>query len=182
MSNAPVLHTGRLILRAHRIEDFAACRRLWGDADVVRYIGGTPQDAQAVWFRILRYAGMWALLGHGMWAIEDRESGALLGEAGLMRAERGIALLEGVPEAGWVLAPEAWGRGIAREAMGAVLDWADVTLDAPAVRCIIEPDNVASVALAAKLGFGRMTDVDRGGKVITIFDRPRAPVPAGAAR
>lgn len=173
MSNAPVLETPRLILRPHRVEDYAACRRLWADADVVRFIGGTPQDAQAVWFRLLRYAGMWALLGYGMWVIEDRESGAFLGEAGLLSAERGLPELAGVPEAGWVLGPQAWGRGIATEAMSAVLEWADVHAHAPSIRCIVEPDNLPSIKVAEKLGFSALVDTLYGGKPTRVFDRPR---------
>jgi len=173
MPRAPILETTRLILRAHCVEDYAACRRLWSDPDVVRFIGGKAQDAQAVWFRLLRYAGMWSLLGYGMWVIEDRDRGAILGEAGLLSAERGLPELEGIPEAGWVLAPPAWGKGIATEAMAAVLEWADAHADAPSLRCIIEPDNAPSIRVAEKLGFSALADPLYSGKPIRVFDRPR---------
>lgn len=173
MPEAPVLETSRLILRPHRVQDYAACCQLWADSDVVRFIGGAPQEAQAVWFRLLRYAGMWALLGYGMWVVEDRASGAMLGEAGLLRAERGVHELEGVPEAGWVLGPDAWGKGIATEAMTAVLQWADDHVDTPSVRCISDPDNAASIKVAEKLGFAGLIDTVQGGKPARIFDRPR---------
>lgn len=172
MTIAPTLTTDRLILRPHRADDYPACQSLWGDRTVVRHIGGSPQDAQAVWFRLLRYAGMWSMLGYGMWAIEDRQSGALLGEAGLLSAARGLPELEGVPEAGWVFGPAAWGRGLATEAMAAALDWADANLDASTVRCIIEPDHGASIRVAQKLGFALLTTAHHGGKPIAIFDRP----------
>lgn len=175
MTVAPTLDTVRLILRPHRIADFADARGLWADPDVVRHVGGAPLDAQAVWFRILRYAGMWSLLGYGMWAIEDRDSGAFLGEAGLLSAQRGLAELEGVPEAGWVLGPQAWGRGVATEAMAAILGWADAHLDALSVRCIIDPGNAASIKVAQKLGFAALADTDLGGKPTRLFDRPKRP-------
>lgn len=171
MTDAPILHTDRLTLRPHRIEDFPQCRALWADPDVVRHIGGKPQDAQAVWFRLLRYAGMWSLLGYGMWVVEDRTTGDFLGEAGLLSAARGIAELEGVPEAGWVLMPSAWGKGIAPEAVGAVLRWADAHLDAPSIRCIIEPGNTASVRVAERLGFEAMGEARLGEAPIRLFDR-----------
>lgn len=174
MTQAPTLETIRLILRPHAVADYADCRTLWASPDVVRHIGGTPLDSQAVWFRILRYAGMWSLLGYGMWVIEERDSGAFLGEAGLLSAERGIAELEGVPEAGWVLGPAAWGRGIATEAMQAILDWADAHLDAPSLRCIIDPGNEASIHVAEKLGFEVLVDTDYGGKPTRVFDRPKS--------
>jgi RimJ/RimL family protein N-acetyltransferase len=168
---APILTTDRLILRPHALADFAACQALWADPDVVRHIGGSPQDRQAVWFRILRYAGMWAMLGHGMWVIEERATGAFLGEAGLLSACRGLPELEGFPEAGWVLAPAAWGRGVATEAMGAVLGWADGALGNQDLRCIIEAGNDASVAVAAKLGFAQIAQAELHGAPIHVLER-----------
>lgn len=171
MLHTPTLQTDRLIMRPHGVADYPACCALWADADVVRHIGGSPQDAQAVWFRLLRYAGMWSLLGYGMWVMEDRATGTLIGEAGLLSAARGLPELEGVPEAGWVLGPQAWGRGLATEAMTAVLGWADAHLDAGTIRCIIEPDNGASIKVAGKLGFAEFGDAMLAGKAIRLFDR-----------
>ena len=173
MLHPPTLQTDRLILRPHGVADYPACCALWANADVVRHIGGSPQDAQAVWFRLLRYAGMWSLLGYGMWVMEDRATGTLIGEAGLLSAARGLPELEGVPEAGWVLGPQAWGRGLATEAMTAVLGWADANLDAATIRCIIEPDNGASIKVAGKLGFVEFGDAMLAGKAIRLFDRRR---------
>ena len=174
MLHPPTLQTDRLILRPHGVADYPACCALWANADVVRHIGGSPQDAQAVWFRLLRYAGMWSLLGYGMWAIEDRDSGAFLGEAGLLSAARGLPELDGVPEAGWVLTPAAWGRGVASEAMTAVLTWADAQVEAPSLRCIIHPDNAASIKVAEKLGFAALVDTELAGTPTRVFDRPKA--------
>ena len=176
MTDAPTLHTDRLILRAHALADYPACQALWADRQVVRHIGGSAQDAQAVWFRLLRYAGMWSLLGYGMWVMEDRGTGALLGEAGLLSAARGLPELDGVPEAGGVLGRQGWGRGIATEAMTAILHWADAQLDAPAIRCIIEPDHGASIRVAEKLGFVSLGDRMLGGNPIRLFERKRVSV------
>lgn len=170
---APTLTTERLILRAHTIEDLPACRSLWADPKVVQHIVGGVQDAQQVWFRILRYAGMWSMLGYGNWLLEDRKTGAFLGEAGLLSAERGIPALEGVPEAGWLLAPHAWGKGIATEAMVAILAWSDAHCSAPAVRCIIDPGNIASIRVAGKLGFITVADAEVLGKPVCVLERPR---------
>ena len=114
---------------------------------------------------------MWSLLGYGMWVIEDRATGALLGEAGLLSAARGLPELDAVPEAGWVLGRQGWGQGIATEAMAAIFRWADAHLDAPAIRCIIEPDHGASIRVAEKIGFVVMRDTILGGKPIRLFER-----------
>ena len=131
---------------------------LWQHPETLRFLGGPPQDDQAVWFRLLRYAGMWSLLGFGFWGIEDKATGAFLGEAGLLDAERGLDGLKGMPEAGWACMPTATGQGVASEAMQAILGWADTHLDAARIGCIIAPANAPSLRVAHKLGF---REIDR---------------------
>jgi RimJ/RimL family protein N-acetyltransferase len=59
----PVIETERLILRAHRPDDFKDCAAMWGDPGVTRYIGGIPFSGEEVWTRMLRYAGHWTWFG-----------------------------------------------------------------------------------------------------------------------
>ncbi|HEX7784348.1 MAG TPA: GNAT family N-acetyltransferase [Sphingobium sp.] len=174
MTHIPVIETQRLRLRPHRAADFPDMQALWGDARTVRFIGGHVQDAQTVWFRLLRYAGMWALLGYGFWAIEDRATGAYLGDGGLMDGRRGIALLDGAPEIGWALMPEAGGRGLATELAVAVTGWADIALKARATRCIIEPDNAASLRVAGKAGYTEIGRAALGEKAVIVLERRAA--------
>lgn len=158
------------MLRGHRVSDHGECAALWGDAEVTRFIGGKPQSSQDAWFRILRYAGSWELLGFGFWAITDRETGAFLGEGGVGDFQRGAMELVGAPEVGWALSPAAWGRGIASEAVGAILAWADVHLDASETRCLISNDNVGSVKVATRHGYVACADLPDSARV---FRRPR---------
>jgi RimJ/RimL family protein N-acetyltransferase len=79
---APALDTGRLTLRGHTPDDFDECAAMWGDPQVTRYIGGRPSTQEEVWTRLLRYAGMWALLGLGYWVVRERETGRFVGEVG----------------------------------------------------------------------------------------------------
>jgi RimJ/RimL family protein N-acetyltransferase len=110
----PVIETERLILRGHRIEDFAACASIWSDPEVVHYIGGKPLTREDVWARLLRYAGHWQWMGFGMWAVEEKATGAFAGDLGFAEYKRDIEPpILGVPEIGWVLAPRAQGKGYA---------------------------------------------------------------------
>lgn len=169
----PTLTTERLRLRPHRRGDFPEMCALWQHPETIRFIGGQAQSDQAIWFRLLRYAGFWTILGYGFWAIEDRESGAYLGDAGLMAAERGLPGLAGLPEAGWALRPEAAGRGLATEAMCAILDWADRHVDAPQTACIIDPDNAPSLRVAHKLGYREADVPELDGRPIILLRRER---------
>ncbi len=173
MAEAPTLATERLILRAHRVDDHDASAALWADPEVVRDIGGTTRSSQEAWFRILRDAGHWLLLGYGYWAITDRATGEFLGEGGFADFRRGITELEGVPEMGWALMRAAWGRGLASETVAAMLAWADANLDASETRCIISPENVASVRVAEKCGFVRFADIDEPEGRSLLFRRER---------
>lgn len=171
---APALSTERLTLTAHAPDDFEDCASMWADPEVVRHIGGRPSSAQETWGRMLRYAGMWALLGHGYWVVRERGSGRFVGEVGLADFRRETEPpVPRVPEAGWALASWAHGRGFATEAVRAALAWSDAHVAAPRTVCFITPDNAASVRVAEKCGYrGLGTTVCMGAETL-VFARPR---------
>ena len=70
-------------------------------------------------------AGHWALKGFGHWALEERASGALIGNAGLFFPPDWPAL-----EIGWTVARPRWGEGFAGEAGRAAGGWAQAELGA----------------------------------------------------
>ena len=170
----PALETERLTLRGHTLADFDECAALWGDPEVTRHIGGRPSTAEEVWTRVLRYAGMWALLGYGYWVVRERESGRFVGEVGLADFRREVTPpLDGAPEAGWVLAPWAHGRGFATEAVHAALSWGDAHLAAQRTVCMISPDNAASLRVAEKCGFREFARTRYKGEETLLFERLR---------
>ncbi|MDX8539490.1 N-acetyltransferase [Mesorhizobium sp. M4B.F.Ca.ET.215.01.1.1] len=153
-TGVPVIETARTILRAHRLDDFDAYVAMWADPAVTRFIGGKPRTREESWMRFLRHAGLWSLLGYGFWAIEEKATGRFIGEAGFHDLKRAIEpSIEGVPEAGWALAPEAQGRGLASEVVQRALAWGDVTFSPARTVCIIDPENTASLNVAAKCGY-----------------------------
>lgn len=173
MTAIPTIETARLRLRAPELRDFEANAAMWLDERVTRYISGSPRLRDDSWRRFIGLHGLWALLGYGYWVFAERESDTLIGMGGLAFFERGLSELEGVPEAGWAIAPDWWGRGIATEAMGAALAWSDAHLDAPEVRCIINPGHGASENVAAKLGFACIGHAEMLPDPVNIYARPR---------
>jgi len=152
-SLVPILETKRLTLRGHRRTDFDSVAAMWGDLEVARHISGKPSTREESWARLLRYGGLWQFLGFGYWVVEEKASGRFVGEVGLANFQREMdPPLGDLPEAGWVLAPWAHGKGYATEAIGAVLDWSDANLKTPVV-CILAPENPASLRVAEKSGF-----------------------------
>ncbi|MCA1297882.1 GNAT family N-acetyltransferase [Stappia indica] len=170
----PELTTARLRLRAHRIEDFEECAALWADLAVVRHITGAPSTREQSWNRLLRYAGHWAHLGFGYWAIEERATGLYVGEAGFADYHRDIVpSLEGCAEMGWLIAPRWQGRGLATEAVSAMLDWGDQNLPRDTIACMIAPDNTPSVRVAGRVGFMPWTVSRYLDETVQLYRRPR---------
>ncbi len=179
--DVPVLETPRLRLRGHRLEDLEPAFAMWADPAVLRYISKEPRSLHTVWTRMLRYPGMWALLGYGYWAIEERATGRFIGEAGFADFKRDMEPSFGdTPEAGWSLCAAAHGKGYGTEAVEAVLIWGD-THFGPDTRtvCMIDAGNAPSIRLARKCGYGEYGRTVFGGADVVLFSRPSMSPPGG---
>ncbi|KRE14554.1 GCN5 family acetyltransferase [Bosea sp. Root483D1] len=147
------LETERLILDLHGLEHFEPLCQMWGDAAVVRHIG-QPSTVQDAWMRLLRYRGLWPLLGYGYWALTEKASGRFVGDLGFADFHRAVEpSIRGIPEAGWVLAGWAHGQGFASEALTAALAWLDGQRAYESSVCLIAPENGPSLRLARRFGF-----------------------------
>lgn len=58
-----------------------------------------------------------------------------------------------LPEIGFIFHPRVWGRGIAGEALRAVVPWIFGRHALPAITADVDPRNAASLALLARAGF-----------------------------
>lgn len=170
----PVLTTERLILRAPEVGDFDSSAAMWGNEEVVRYVGGKPSTREETWARILRAHGLWSLLGYGYWVVTERASGRFVGDVGFADFHRAIEpSIDGIPEMGWVLDKWSHGRGYAGEAVAAALTWADEILKAPLTACIIAPENAASIRVADRAGFRPFAKGEYKSAPTLIFQRKR---------
>jgi len=120
-SRAPeAIDAGRLRLRRPEPGDADAIfARYSSDPQVTRLVGWprhtSVDDARA----FVQFSdGEWTRSSSGPLLIESRESGALLGATGLVFETPYRA------QTGYVLAADAWGRGYATEALGAIVDLA----------------------------------------------------------
>ncbi len=177
----PRIETPRLRLRAHREEDFADIAAMWADPAVVRHVTGVPSTPKESWFRMLRYRGLWSVLGFGYWCVRDRDTGRYVGDVGFADFRRETEpSIAGLPEAGWVLASWAQGGGRASEAVGAALRWLDRETAHREAVCLIARENGASARIAAKHGFAAagVVTLDAVGIPLWRRDRPAEPQPA----
>lgn len=140
------LLTPRLRLRRWVDADAAPLDALNADPEVTRLLTraagpGFHRAAEA----------HWAEHGIGPWAVEERETGTLVGFVGI-GYPLAIPDLAHRPELGWRLARSTWGRGYATEAAGAARDHALGPAGLRSLVSIIHPLNHRSLRVAAKLG------------------------------
>jgi len=173
LTTPPAIETERLILRDHRAADLDDYAAMWGDPDVHRFLGAKPNSREESWTRLLRAIGHWRLLGYGLWIVQERASGRLVGEIGFGDFQRTLETPFGdAPECGWTLAPWSHGRGYATEAMAGAAAWGDQLFTAPRTVCLIHPENTASLRVAAKCGYRPYDQVTYRDQPAILLERP----------
>jgi len=146
-----VFETPRLIGRRLESADRETMLAVYGDAEAMRWVGdGTPLTAEDCdrWLTVT--ADNYRHRGYGMLALIERDTGAVIGFAGLVHpggqaeAEIKYALLRSV-----------WGRGLATEAARALLDYGAAAHGLQAVIATVASDHRASQRVLAKAGMER---------------------------
>jgi len=138
----------RLSFRRWGPDDLELATALWSDPEVTRHIGG-PASPAAVASRLAAEIATGSQVGFQYWPIFRRDDGAHVGCCGL----RPYRPAERIHELGVHILPSFWRRGFALEAARAVIAHAFGPLGARALFAGHNPDNHASRAMLAKLGF-----------------------------
>ena len=156
------LTTERLLLRPFRADDIDAYAAFCADSEVMRFLGDRGVlGRDDAWRQMAMLVGHWTLRGYGMWALEERATGTLVGRAGLHYPDGWPE-----PEIGWALARPYWGRGLAYEAARASFEHAFKTLGWTRAISLIDSANTRSIHLAERLGERYERDVTvRGHRV-----------------
>ena len=143
---------------------------MMADPEVTRYLGdGRPLSRADAWRQLAMFAGHWMLKGFGLWAVEERATGKLLGRIGCLEPEGWPAF-----EVAYTLGRAAWGHGYAREGAAAALRHARETLGRQDVISIIRPANAGSIRVATFLGATPDGTVEFFGAPALIYRYPRA--------
>ena len=162
----PLLETDRLILRGFVQDDLDAYTGIFGDPEVARFIGtGAPVDRELAWRGMATMVGHWHLRGFGMWAVEEKLSGEMIGRAGLLEPEGWPAT-----EIGWAIARAHWGKGFATESGRRCLRWAVEAQGRDRLISFIRPDNAASIRVAEKLGMTLGREIEIMGGPALVYD------------
>ncbi len=141
----PTLATPRLLLRPMTSADWPAYRDLMA-SDRAHYMGG-PFFDRAAWGMFCSDHAQWALFDCGALMIEDRSTGTCLGQVGINAGP-----LYPERELGWLVYPQAEGRGYAFEAASALRDWARDVRKLSTLVSYVDAANDRSRRLAVRLG------------------------------
>ena len=173
--SVPRITTDRLVLRGFDERDVEPYAAMMADPEVTRYLGdGRPLSRTDAWRQLALIVGHWTLRGFGLWAVEERATGALAGRIGCFEPE-------GWPgfEVGYVLARPFWGKGYATEAAGSALRYARETLERDRIISLIDPANAASIRVAERLGAVADGMVDLSGHPTRVYAYPARHRPVG---
>ncbi|MCJ2179825.1 GNAT family N-acetyltransferase [Novosphingobium album (ex Hu et al. 2023)] len=175
MTHGPILATERFELWTPAAGDLDDLVHLLSGEDMTRFLGPARPTVLSQSERLLRNAGSWALYGYGIFYVRPRGESGIIGSCGVFHSWRGFGKgMDDVPEAGWIVRQDWWGKGVAGEVMRAVMPWFDETQGRQRVACMIEAGNTASERLAAALGFVQYdSHVPEDGErtVINLFQR-----------
>ncbi|MFE6162558.1 GNAT family N-acetyltransferase [Streptomyces sp. NPDC056486] len=163
---AQEIGTARLVLVPLEVEHADEMADVLADPDLHTFIGGTPDDPQALRARYRRMtagspdsAVSWC-----NWVLRLRDEGCLAGtvQATVVPAADGSGGL--VAEIAWVVGTPWQGRGIAVEAARGLVDWLAGQPDVRGIIAHVHPDHRASAAVATAAGLSP-TDEWQNGEV-----------------
>lgn len=135
------LETARLVLRPASAADLEDFHRILSDERAMAYWSTPPHRDRAA-TRDWLAATMAIDPREGEDFVIERD-GLVIGKAGLYR----------FPEIGFILDPAFWGQGYGREALRPVIDRAFAVHGLDAILADVDPRNLASLRLLARLGF-----------------------------
>jgi RimJ/RimL family protein N-acetyltransferase len=142
------IETTRLLLRPFNHDDIQNYASWLANKQIMQFIGdGQTRNYKEAWNNLAWICGHWTLRGYGLYAVEEKQSGQVIGRIGLFYPEGwpGVELT-------WLLDCDYWGKGYATEGAQVCMKYAFDTLNLDQVISLIRPDNKKSLAVAKRLG------------------------------
>ena len=158
-----IAETERCVIRELALDDLDELFALYADEEITKYTEGLYPYEEEQEFQLAYINNMYRFYGYGMWLVFSKETGELIGRAGLEHREyNGETELE----LGYVIGTKFQRQGYATEVCRQVVEIAKEMTDFPRINCLIEADNQPSCRLAEKLGFVWSEDMVLDGKTM----------------
>ncbi|WP_096187879.1 GNAT family N-acetyltransferase [Evansella halocellulosilytica] len=148
----PLLETKRLLLRKVNKEDAKSILNYLSDKEVVKYYGLAPfKSINDALDEISWYQSIQSNKTGIRWGITLKEQGIVIGSCGF----HNIVSQHFRTEIGFELSKDQWGKGIAVEAVEAIIRYGFERMNFNRIEALIEPPNLSSQKLVEKMGFIR---------------------------
>ncbi len=150
-----VLTTDRLILREIRVDDIDRLYEIYEGPGITDFIEPLyeDRDEEIVYTKdYIKY--QYGFYGYGLWIVVEKDTGRIVGRAGITNRAGYIDA-----ELAYVIEKDRQGRGYAKEALRAILEYAGDELCLWNLNCFVIPENAVSIHLCEKLGFEYLEDV-----------------------
>ena len=155
-----ILETKRCFLRESTVEDVEAFYEIYGEPSMTRYMEKLFEDPEEERAYISEYIkSQYGFYGFGVWTVLEKQSGKVIGRAGLSYREGYEE-----PELGFLIGVPWQGQGIATEVCRAILDYGRQQLAFGTIQAMVMPENKASLRVCGKLGFHKAETVKEQGK------------------
>lgn len=136
--------TDRCLIRELSLSDLPALYELYDKPGMTDFVEPLYDYETELEYQKAYIENMYGFYEYGMWLVFSKETGKLIGRAGLEHNEMG-----------YMIAPEFQNLGYATEVCRFIVDYARKNTDFEELYCRIDEKNVASVRLAKSLGFVR---------------------------
>ena len=148
-----VIDTERLILRTWQKKDAFDYFQINQDEKVIEFLRGPLTQSQVKDFMEHSNKQL-EERGYTLWAVELKATGELIGFVGLNYTDWPAHFTPAV-EIGWRLGSQYWGKGYAREAAAAVLNFGFEQCDLKEIVSFTVPANVRSIRVMENIGMKR---------------------------
>lgn len=144
-----IAETKRCIIREFSMQDLDALYDMYQEAGMTDYMEALYCYEEEREYQKAYIENMYRFYGYGMWLVFEKETGELVGRAGIEHSEK----LEGEFELGYAVRTKYQKQGYAFEACQAIIAYAAIELEISKLHCLIQKDNTKSIKLAKKMGF-----------------------------
>jgi RimJ/RimL family protein N-acetyltransferase len=161
-----IIETPRLLLRNWQEDDRAFFHEINSDPEVMEFFPAlrSREESDALMDRIVAMINDDSF---GFYALQDKNTGDVVGFTGLMRTDLEPFMPKGVLEIGWRLAKRYWGKGYVTEAALASLAYAFTERGEDEVVSFAVHNNHRSTSVMQRIGM--VNDPKRD------FDHPKVP-------
>lgn len=164
VANAFVCESERVFFRPYTQADFIALHRILSDKKtMVAWGHGFSKKESEEWLE--KQLAHYQQYGFGIWAIVEKKSGKIIGNAGLNYAEINLkSKTQKIVEIGYLLHRDFWGKGYGSEAARICAKYGFETLGLEEVYCLIKEDNLSSLKVAKKLSMQKVGEYLKSSK------------------